>query len=124
MNYDSFDTVINGEDTYEETARVLLRDGKIVYPWTDEKETQLDILFTYQPTTCFEYGLNCHMQGGVRVTDLFVSIMRVGAFAFQIDNNDSSPEYIAEKFRHHKNYTIEKLTDLINGVRKEIAKQS
>lgn len=124
MNYDGYDTVINGEDTYKETARILLEEGKMVYPWTDERETQFDILFTYQPTTCFEYGLSSHMQGGVRVTDLFVSIMRLGAFAFQIDDNDSSPEYIAEKFCCQKTYSIEKLADLINGVRKEIAKQN
>lgn len=124
MNYDGYDTVINGEETYKETARVLLQDHAIIYPWTDERSTQLDILFTYQPQTCFEYGLSSHLQGGVRVSDLFVSIMRWGAFSFQLDDNSLSADYIAEKFcKDNVSPTMDKLAQLIEGVRKELILQ-
>lgn len=125
MNYDKYDTVINGEDTYRTTAEILLKDHAIIYPWTDEKSTQLDILFTYQPRTHFEYGLNnSGLQGGVRVTDLFVSIMRWGAFSFQLDDNPLSADYISEKFcKENISPTMDKLAQLIEGVRKELISQ-
>lgn len=125
MNYDGYDTVINGEDTYRGTAKILLEDHAVIYPWTDERSTQLDILFTYQPRTHFEYGLNnTGLQGGVRVSDLFVSIMRWGAFSFQLDDNPLSSNYIAEKFcKENVSPTIDKLAQLIEGVRKELILQ-
>lgn len=95
----------------------------MIIPWNDGHSSLHDVLFTYQPTTSFEYAPNKYLQGGIRVTDLFVSVMRVGAFAFNV-NNESSADYVAEKLNHSLNVTIEELTKLINGVRKELRKGS
>lgn len=121
MDFNSYDEVINGPNTYKEIARILKEDHSIIIPWNDGHSSLLDVLFTYQPTTCFEYAPNKRLGSGIRVTDLFVSVMRIGSFAFRIDDQFSST-YIAEKLNHSCNSTIEELTILINEVCKNLVK--
>lgn len=59
------------------------------------------------------------MQGGLRDTDLFISIMGHSSFGFTIDNEKYSG-YIGEKLKITGDETQERLADLINGVIAEL----
>ena len=60
------------------------------------------------------------MQRGLRGNELFVSIMSIGAFGFDINNSKRYPGYIGEKLTLSGKKTREKLTELINGIIKEL----
>ena len=109
MNKDEFDEVINGEKTYKEIAYQLKHGNSVIIGWTDEEWTHYDILFTLNVVK--EGGL----QSGLRWNDLFVSIMRKGAFGFLTDNLKDKG-YVAEKLNLNYNVTAEKITELINGI--------
>ena len=113
MVYDDYGEVVNGEDTYSDIAGTLRAMGRpVLVGWTDEKGTHYDILFTLSVSFA---GTN--IQGGIRSEDLFVSIMRKGAFAFEIDFKEIHPSYYAEKLAIDSRVTAEKLAELINNVR-------
>lgn len=113
--HDEFGEAINSLGTYK-TIADLIRDGKsCIVGWTDQEGTHLDILFTYGAS-----HIGGMLQGGVRSTDLFVSVMRIGTFGFEIDRLDTHPSYFGEKLKLGKNVTTEKLADLINGVKGEL----
>ena len=62
-------------------------------------------------------------QRGLKHSDLFVSIMSIGAFGFKVDDNKKRPTYIAEKlFNNNLNSSVEKVTELINGIIAELLK--
>lgn len=110
--------IINGPETYSKIATSLLMGKNILIGWTDEMSTHYDILFTKDPAI---YGTN--IQGGIRRDDLFVSIMRIGCFGFEIENTDTHYGYYSEKFNYNfGEATGQKLADLINGVKKELLK--
>lgn len=119
MNYSEYGEIINGEDTYNEIAEKLInRRVPVMIGWTDEECTHYDIMFiygTYKP-------INNMWQGGLRPEDLFVAISRRGMFGFEINSNKLYPEYIAEKLFLTRNVdtSIEKVTELINGVKKSM----
>lgn len=62
------------------------------------------------------------MQRGIRGTDLFISIMSIGAFGFKLDGIKHG-SYIEEKLNIHGIVDIDKLAELINGVLKELEKK-
>lgn len=113
MNTNKYQEVINGEDTYKIIAGLLSSGLPVFIGWTDEKHTHYDILFTYGPDS-----IGVH-QCGLKFDDLFVSIMRIGAFGFKIDSL-KEPGYVAEKlFLGRLDESVEALTELINGIIKE-----
>lgn len=114
MNKTEYDEIINGEDTYKEIANKLKTEKIVLVGWTDELATHYDFLFSLGAYK----EINNPIQGGLRKTDLFVSIMRSGAFGFEINNRWKSPLYIGEKLFNDKeaNETTEKIADLINGI--------
>ena len=110
MNYDEWKQVVNGQDTYTDLARRLLNTGSVIVGWTDQIATHHDILFTYKPSQAGD------LQGGLSGPMLYVSVMRIGAFAFrsgQVLHHD----YVAEKLGL---LSTEAMTELINGVLKEL----
>lgn len=109
MDKDKFGEVINGEKTYKEIAYKIKHGYSVIIGWTDEEYTHFDILFTLNVV---KEGT---LQGGLRWNDLFVSIMRKGAFGFLTDSKKDSG-YIGEKLGLGDNVTTEKLTELINGI--------
>lgn len=115
MNHDEFGTVLNGADTYKEIGLALATDSVVLVPWTDELGTQLDILLVWKPSFCAPSRQL--IQGGVRSTDLFVSIMRKGAFGFEVDRTDTAGGYYAEKLGLEKGETALKLAEFLNGVK-------
>lgn len=120
MNFDEYGEVINGEDTYREIADLLtdisgLAGRKpVIIGWTDGKGTHFDILFVLGAE---KFGT---IQGGIRGSDLFVSIMRWGAFGFCVDHKDTDAGYYEEKLGNRGTFgpTAEPLAELINGVKK------
>lgn len=118
-NVDEYGEIINGELTYKTISNKLLAKGDCLIGWSNESGLHYDILFMYQTTFA---GAN--IQGGIRPTDLFISIMRKGAFGFEINNQEKRPEYIAEKLFIHNEFTAKKLAELINGVIKQIKEQT
>lgn len=113
MNYDTYGEVINGEDTYRNIAQYLKLGQPVLIGWTDEQSTHFDILFTLGAKV-----IGANIQGGVRGTDLFISIMRLGAFGFEIEHTATSGGYYAEKLSSYIGTTTsEKLAELFNGVK-------
>lgn len=113
LNYDEYGEVINGELTYAAIAQHLIH-GSAIIGWNDEEFTHYDILFTLMP---FKAGM---LQGGLHQgRNLFVSIMRVGAFGFDIARPDTHPSYYAEKLGLDST-TAGKVADLINGIKREL----
>lgn len=120
MNKDIYDEIINGENTYKEIANRLKQGQAAIIGWTDEEYTHLDILFTYN---VYKEQRNI-LQRGLRGNELFVSIMSVGAFGFNINNSKKYPGYIGEKLRLPGETTRKKLTELINGIIKELQNET
>jgi hypothetical protein len=121
MNTDEYGEVVNGVSTYKEIAHQLKHTGSAFIGWTDEEGSHLDIVF------CLEPSIFGHVQGGLHLgRNLFVNIMRVGAFGFDIHHTDTSANYYAEKLHlEGSNVTTDKLGELINGVKVElIAKET
>lgn len=117
---DSYGEVINSPATFGAIALALKMKENVMVGWTDEGGSHLDILFTYK---AMKFGK--HIQGGLSPEkDLFVSIMRVGAWGFAINDTVIYPSYLEEKFRcsfcSFGEPTGEKLAKLINGVKKEL----
>lgn len=115
MNYDEYGEVINGASTFVTIADQLREFEHLMIGWTDEAGTHFDILFANGSE--FE-GAN--HQGGIRPNDLFISIMRLGAFGFKRDV-ELHPDYVAEKLGCG-GITAKKLSELINGVIAELNK--
>lgn len=119
MKTDKYGEIINAPETYKAIATVLGITGSCLIGWTDEEATHFDILFNYQiggiPTFAGQ------MQGGIQATDLFISIMRIGCFGFEVKNEDTYWTYYNEKLGYHLGETTgKKIAELINGVKKEL----
>lgn len=120
MTTDEYGEIINSEETFKEIAKLLSKSTPVLIGWTDEEGTHFDILFSYKV-----YGFG-HFQGGVQQSDLFISIMRIGTFGFEVDHTDTFPSYYEEKLAVGNNLgsTREKLAELINGVKKYLKKDA
>lgn len=117
MNKNNYGEVINGQDTYDDIALCISGGKNCLIGWTDEQMSHFDILFHYK----WIWVEGSQIQGGIRPkSDLFVSIMRMGFFAFEIDHLDTDSGYYAEKLNMSTGITGEKLAELINGVKKAI----
>ena len=109
-NKNLYDEVINGNETYKAIATNIKKGFSTFISWTDNDSTHYDVLFTYG---CVGSG---GYQRGLRVTDLFISVMSIGSFGFKIDDMKSAG-YIAEKIFHGRlDKSVVALTELINGV--------
>ena len=115
MDYDGYGEVINGEKTYKGIAEEL-RSNAVLVGWTDGDMTHFDILFTL---SALKYGV---VQGGIGGRDLFVSIMRRGAFGFEVEHADTHEGYYEEKLGGGMGSTSSALGELINGVKKALVK--
>ena len=115
MDYDTYGEVINGEGTYQWIANDLKEGLAVLIGWTDQKGTHFDILLKRGVQ---KYGSN--IQGGIKGSDLFVSIMRRGAFGFEPENVDTHAGYFDEKLGGGMGSTSEALAELINGIKRNL----
>ena len=114
MKKDEYNEVINDKETYKDIANALRSRFNVFIGWTDNDSTHYDILFTYGAIG------NGGYQRGLRRTDLFVSIMSIGSFGFKVDSTKEAG-YIAEKlFFGRLDDSVKAVTELINGVIKEL----
>lgn len=112
MNSSIYGEIINGERTYKTIANNLETFRACLIGWTDEDSTHFDILFTL-PTN--KYGC---LQRGLKVNDLYISIMAHSSFGFKTDS-EKMPGYVGEKLNLGGDIA-DKVTELINGVIKEL----
>ena len=116
MKHDEYGEVINHEETYDAIAEVLRAVGHLLIGWTDQEGTHFDILLVSGVPS---YGTN--IQGGIHpARDLFVSIMRRGAFAFDTGNDDTHPGYYDEKLGGGLGTSKEPLAELLNQVKRRL----
>ena len=115
---DEYDTVVNHPDTYLGIASRLedIYESGVVFAWTDNEGTQLDILMVTNPA---QVG---HLQRGMRSsTDLFVGISGWGMFGFELNGTWKAPGYVGSKLGlGGENATTVALAELINGVCTEL----
>lgn len=107
-----FADVVEGPDTCKSVARELKQSGSVIVGWNDQEMTHHDILFTLRPR---HFG---NIQGGLRPEGyLFVSVIRMGAFAFNLTREAPlMPDYVDGKLGGLGTPVRERLTALINGV--------
>jgi hypothetical protein len=116
MKQNEYQGVVNDPFTYSDIAFILKSSGSCIIGWEDEEiATHFDILFVYKT---MQFG---PLQGGVKGSDLLVSIMRWGSFGFEVNTEELHPGYVGEKLRM-AGPTAEKVAALINGIRAEIIK--
>lgn len=82
----------------------------ILIPFNAGDMTQYDILLSYG---AFVVGNPTLLQGGLKLDDLFVSIIRKGSFGFKIGQT-SSNEYYMEKLGVGSSFL---LTEVLNEIR-------
>jgi hypothetical protein len=116
IDQDEYLTVFNSENTYKCLVDRLKYSYPIIFAWTDQEGTQLDILLVYKPR---QYG---NLQRGMHAaTDLFVAVTGFGMFGFELNGIEKAPSYVGDKLGlGGTNTTTEKLAELINGVCREL----
>lgn len=114
MDKDEYGEIINGNDTIIKISKRLKEGQSVIIGWTDEEYTHLDLLFNF---STHKEGM---LQRGLRGNELFVSIISVGAFGFDVRDREIHSGYISEKLNIYGKPTITKLAELINGIIKEL----
>ena len=114
MCKDEYGEIINDYDTVVEIVNRLKEGQSVIIGWTDEKYTHLDLLFDYM---VYKEGI---LQRGLRGNELYVSIIGLGAFGFDVKDREIHKGYISEKLSIHGEPTVSRLTELINGIIKEL----
>jgi hypothetical protein len=116
LDRDEYGFVINGEGTYQEVAwQLLFGDHAVIFPWTDQAGTRLDILMVFGPDQLGDLG-----EGMNAGTDLFVAT-RFGFYGFELNGQLKFPSYVAEKLGLTRgNALAQPLAQLINGVAGEL----
>lgn len=114
MNRDEYGEIVNGYDTVVEISKKLKNGQSVIIGWTDEKYTHLDLLFNYKT---YKEGM---LQRGLRGNELYVSVISIGAFGFDVKDKEIHEGYISEKLNIHGGPTVSKLAELINGIIKEL----
>lgn len=115
--YDEYGEIINCEEAFTSIALLLATVQTVLIGWTDQAGTHFDILLTNKANF-----MRAGFQGGIKPTDLFVSIMRLGAFSFKKQSlaEGLHPNYIGEKLHLGGGITAEKLAELLQGVCKKL----
>ena len=109
---------VNNKATYKWVAFQMGRCNNCLIGWTDGRGMHFDILFSYLPAIDFENRRV--FQGGIKLDDIFVSVMRRGAFAFNLAKTDTHASYYEEKLNVGR---CPEIADLINGVKKAMSNQ-
>lgn len=117
MNKDNYGEITYGKDTCKEIARILKEGKNVLIGFTDEGYEHRDIFFSYMNTKKVGY-----IQRGINEFDLFVGIVPDKFYGFRVDT-EKHKGYIEEKLNISYEPMLTKLTDLINGVCKELEEE-
>lgn len=92
FDQDEYSTVLNSEKTYQGLAKWLFEYHAVVFAWTDQEGTQLDILLAHNPPQLgrLQRGMNAF-------TDLFVAVSSFGMFGFELNGIQKDAGYVGEK---------------------------
>lgn len=104
--------VTNSKKLYQDIVSKLACAGTCLVGWSDKRGTHLDILFSI----IIPFNSLGEHRCGIQASDLFVSVMGVGAFGFEISDQNTHPAYYSEKLNF--GCSSKELADLINGVKK------
>ena len=121
MNLDTWNTVINGQDTYTDIWQSILPGHSLLIGWTDGRGTHYDILFVLGKKAVGH--INALHPSAIKEMHryapvLFVSVLRLGAFGWNLGEDEAlHPEYVAEKLNINALATAEALTVLLNGLK-------
>ena len=113
MDFNIYDEVINGKETFKTIAQKLKQGEAVGIGWTDEEYTHLDIILKWG----LEHKFG-NFQRGIRQSYLFVSIIDHTSFGFRTDSTKDHG-YIQEKLRMNNDCGI-KVAELINGIIEEM----
>lgn len=110
LSIDKWGEVTTSQETARGIAIALVVSGSALIGWTDGNATHHDILFCIVRDHCGNF------QGGVNPkTHIFISVMRLGCFAFRLGENELATSYYDEKLAH----ATADMAKLFNMVRKE-----
>lgn len=107
--------VTNNKKLYQDITYKLAFHGACLIGWSDERGTHLDILFS----TIAPFKSLGECRRGIRASYLFVSVMGVGAFGFDVSDHKTHPSYYSEKL--NLGWSSQEVADLINGVKKSLS---
>jgi len=101
----------NSKELYEHLAGVLHAEHAVVFGWSSDDDVHLDMLMAYQLAELGNLGRG--MSGD---DDLFVAIAGMGMFGFELNGLDKHPTYVSSKLGIAVDATTVELSELINGV--------
>ena len=105
--------VSNGHSTYNSIVKILEKHGCVLIGWTDRENIHFDIMFSLPAPVGW-------LQRDITHEDLCVTIFGFGAAAFNINEIEVLPAYIADKLGLQMSDALLKLAELINNIRKYI----
>lgn len=114
MNFDDYGEIIYGENTCKEIAKIIKEGKNVLIGFTDEEYEHRDIFFSYLNTKKVGY-----IQRGIKQDSLFVGIVPDKFYGFRVDTIKSKG-YVEEKLNISYEPMLTKLTNLINGICKEL----
>ncbi len=116
---DAHREVRNAPETYVAIVETLQDLGCALIGWTDGGGTHYDILFSLRPPQ-----VGTIATGVIGPRYLFVGILKVGCFGFEIDGRSAPLRaiYVTEKLSLQAGETTDAVTELINGVLRELAR--
>ena len=121
VKFDDCREVISCDETYAQIANDLWDCFSCVIGWTDEdRVTHHDICFC-RPMAWHGTLQGIHPAAQRPLGVLFVSILRVGAFGFVVDESVLHANYVAEKLNIGAGKTSAEIAALINGVKRALA---
>lgn len=110
-----FREIYNCEKNYKQIAEDLIKEKAVVFQWITGDGLSFTILLAYNVKG---YEGN-YLQRGLRKTDLFISIIPYHCYSFDIRIN-LDIGYMAGKLQIKDDYLVEKIHELLNGVRKQL----
>ena len=114
---DEYQVVQNSPFTYEAVAAQLRLTGSVHIGWTDDAMTHMDVVLH---DDIVQVGPSNRLDASP--DRLWVGVIGYGLWAFHLGDTDIHSSYVAEKLGFRgANVTVQKLTDLINGVNKALA---
>ena len=112
--HDEYGVVVNSPETFEALANYLRNRPTILFGWTDNEGSHLDVLLALPD----QIGPLNRMDSGSK---LIVAVAGYGMFGFRVRGD--SPlhfAYLGEKLGMTPSVTAEALADLVNGVMREL----
>ena len=110
MDINDWNEVVNGENTYNKITDTLLKEGKCIFGWSDDKYDHRDFVFVYKPKK-----IGGDLQRGMKEDYLYVGMIDYRLMGFPITKT-LTVEYIKDKLVLGNNECSDSISYLIKGV--------